>query len=214
MLKKLALLWCVFLLIPGGVTAKEKVINLKYTPREKVKVKPKKVPAVKIYIAELGDVRSKPKVVGENLEEKDKKIDILVPESGEPRQFLRGVLKKEFQEKGFTLTEGAGNAQAVLAGTIVKFWTVEKSRYKSEIHLKVTVKNKEGAALFSRTYVGNGENFGRSLSEENYQESFSNAAARLVDKLFSDAAFLKALADAPQAEKGQPPGSKGVFGPK
>lgn len=212
-MKKFTLLLCLLLLIPGGVWAKEKVINLKYSPREKVKVKPKKVPSVKIYIGEFGDARSRPKVVGENLEEKDQKIEILVPDSGEPKQFLRGVFKKELQDKGFSLTE-SGGAQAVISGTLLKFWTVEKRRYKSEIHLKVTVKNKEGAAVFSRTYVGTGENFGHSLSEENYQESFSNAAARIVDKLFSDAAFLKALSEAPSSGSASSPTGKGVFGPR
>lgn len=213
-MKKIILFLCLCLFLPGGVWAKEKVINLKYSPREKVKVKPKKVPSVKIYIADFADARSRPKAVGVNKEDKDKEIEILVPDSGEPKQFMRSVLKKEFQDKGFSLTEGSGGAQAVLSGTLLKFWTVETRRYKSEIQLKVQVKNKEGAVLFSRTFVGTGENFGHSLSEENYQESFSNAAARIVDKLFADGAFLNALAHAPAAGSGQPPAGKGVFGPK
>jgi hypothetical protein len=213
-LKKIALLLCFLLLLPWAVEAKEKVIDLKYKPREKVKVKPKKVPSVKIFIEDIQDGRSNPKVIGENKEEKT--IQIETADAGGARKFVSGVLKKEFQDKGFSLVGSSGSAQTLIAGTLQKFWTIEKRRYNSEIQLKLTVKNKSGSANYSRTYSGSGGNFGHSLSEENYQESFSNAAAGLVDKIFSDAAFLKALAEAPSRGSGSaasPPG-KAVFGPR
>jgi uncharacterized lipoprotein YajG len=196
------------------VEAKEKTIDLKYKPREKVKVKPKRVPSVKIYFEDIKDGRSNPKIIGENKEEKTIQIETADPSSA--RQFIRGVLKKEFQDKGFSLVENSGSAQTIIAGTLLKFWTLEKSRYKSDIQLKITVKNKAGVVAFNKTYAGTGGNFGHSLSEENYQESISNAATSLVDKIFSDASLLRALAEAPGMEKGasSTPSGKTVFGPR
>ncbi len=215
-MKKIAFLLCLVMLLPGAVTAKEKVIELKYKPREKVKVKPKKVPSVKIFLQEIHEGRPNPKEVGENLEDKDKKVKILTADAGEAKKFLRGVLQKEFKDKNFSLVEGPGAAQVIVAGTLLKFWTEETSKYRSNIQLKITVKNKEGVSAFQKTYGGSGKNFGHSLSEVNYQESFSNAAADLLNKIFGDPSFLRALAEAPTWVKGggSRPQGKGVFGPR
>ncbi|MEW6186092.1 MAG: YajG family lipoprotein [Thermodesulfobacteriota bacterium] len=214
MKKLIPLLCCLLLLLPCMVEGKEKVIDLKYKPREKVKVKPKKVPSVKIFIEDIRDGRSNPKIIGENKEEKT--IQIETADAGGARQFLRGVLKKEFQGNGFSLVESAGAAQTIITGTLVKFWTLEKSRYKSDIQLKISVKNKAGLVAYNKTYAGTGGNFGHSLSEENYQESISNAATSLVDKIFSDASLLRALSEAPAMERGasSSPAGKAVFGPR
>ena len=46
-------------------------------------------------------------------------------------------------------------------------------------------------------YSGTGKNFGRSLSETNYNESFSDSLVMIVEALFSDHEFLRALAEKP-----------------
>lgn len=192
----IALLCC--LLIPWLVEAKEKEINLQYTPRDKVTVKPKDVPVVKIYFEEVKDTRSKPRVIGENREDKDKTIQIVTSEDDGARKFVLSVLKNEFRDNGFKVEESIDEAQKIIRGTLLKFWTIEESRYNSETEVRIEVKDKAGAVYFNRTFSGEGTNRGRSLSEVNYQESFSNAVARMVDKIFSDAEFLKILSEKPK----------------
>jgi hypothetical protein len=186
------------LLIPWLVEAKEKEINLEYKPRDKVTVNPKDVPVMKIYFEEVKDIRSNPREIGENQENKDKKIQIVTSEDNGARKFVLSVLKNEFKDKGFKIEENIDEAQKIIRGTLIKFWTVEESRYNSETQLRIEVKDKTGGVYFNRTFSGEGTNRGRSLSEVNYQESFSNAVARVMDKIFSDAEFLKMLSEKPK----------------
>ena len=190
----LAIFFC--LLIPFSLEAKEKVIQLQYKPNQKVKVQPRNVPPVKIYLEEIRDARPQPREIGEN-QEKDQKILIVTSDSGGARQFVRSALNKEFRDKGFSVEDSSGQAQKIIGGTLMKFWTIETSRYNSQAQLRIEVKDKTGVVYFNRTYSGTGKNFGRSLSEQNYYESLSDALANMVDGLFSDSEFLKALAEKP-----------------
>jgi hypothetical protein len=197
-LKKFTLAVFFCLLIPFSLEAKEKVIQLQYKPNEKVKVQPRNVPSVKIYIEEVRDARPHPREIGENQEEKDQKVLIATSDGGGARQFVRSALNKEFRDKGFSVEDGSGQAQKIIGGTLMKFWTIETNRYNSQAQLRIEVKDKTGAVYFNKTYSGTGKNFGRSLNEQNYYESSSDALANIVDGLFSDSEFLKALAEKPR----------------
>lgn len=177
---------------------KEKTIALHFRPKEKVKETPKDIPEAKIFFEELRDERPRPKEIGENLENKDKRILITTSDENGAAKFVHTVLKNAFRDKGFSLEESAGAAQKIIKGTLVKFWTVEEKRYRSEIQLKIEVRDRSNHLYYQRTYVGEGSNFGRSLSEFNYQEAISESLARMLDSIFSDDSLLKALAERPK----------------
>jgi uncharacterized lipoprotein YajG len=197
-LKKIALVLLCCLLIPWSVEAEEKVIDLQYKPKEKVKVHLKNAPTVKIFFEEVKDTRSQPREIGENQEDKENKIKIVTPKDDGARHFVLLVLKKEFRNKGFKVENKPDKAQKIIIATLLKFWTVEESRYNSETLLEVELRDKIGEGSFKKTYSGTGTNFGRSLSEENYNESFSDAIARIVETVFSDSEFLKVLSEKPK----------------
>jgi hypothetical protein len=194
----LLLLWLLCLLTPWSLEAKDKVINLQYIPREKVKIQPKNVSAEKIYFREIEDVRSRPREIGENKEDKKKPITIMTSDDNGAGQWLLSVLKKEFQEKGFKVENRPSEASKIISLTLLKFWTLEESTYNTEIELKVELKDNIGEPFFKKTYSATGTNRGRSLSDGNYNECISDALARLADDLFSDSGFLRVLAEKPK----------------
>lgn len=197
-LRKIILVFLYCLLIPWPVEAEDKEIELQYKPREKVNVHTKHVPAVKIYFEEVKDPRSRPKEIGENQEDKDKKIQIVTPDGHGAGRFVLSVLKSEFRDKGFKVEDRSDEAQKIISTTLLKFWTMEERRYNSEIQIRVELRDNNGQVSFKKTYSGAGINSGRSLSEVNYNESFSDAISRMMEKLFSDLEFLKVLSEKPK----------------
>jgi hypothetical protein len=187
---------------------KEKTIALHFRPKEKVRETPKHIPEVKIFFETFRDERPNPREIGENLENKDKRIVILTADEHGAAGFVQSVLKEHFRNKGFQVEENPSGEGKILRGSLVKFWTVEEKRYRSEVLVKLEVRDKANHLYYQRTYAGEGSNFGRSLSEGNYQESISESLARMMDHLFSDADLIKALAERPRparAEEKAPP---------
>ena len=186
----------------------EQNIHLEYKPNTKVKRSPAAVPGSKIFFGEMRDQRSNPRQVGENLEDKEKRIVVVSPDPQGAGALIRSALSKEFGSKGFAVVGGPGAADKIIEGTLVKFWTVETNRYNSQTQLRLEVKDKNGGVHFSRTYSGSGKNFGRSLSETNYNESISDSLVMIVEALFSDQEFLRSLAEKSpplRAEDKKPP---------
>lgn len=203
-MKKTLFIFLVWLLVPFTIYAGSDSlkVDLDFKPRDNVKVNPRNVPTGKIFFEPFQDARSNPKNIGENLEHK--KVSIF--SSNEPSQFARSVLVREFRNKKFSVEESNGAANKIVAGTLVKFWTVETSTYDSQTQIKIEVKDRSGRVQFSRLYSGVGKNRGRSLSEVNYNESISDSMTSLVDKIFSDQEFLNSLSEtsAAPASGGKP----------
>jgi uncharacterized lipoprotein YajG len=186
----------------------EQNIHLEYKPNTKVKRSPATVPGSKIFFGEMRDQRANPRQVGENLEDKEKRIVVVSPDPQGAGVLVRSALSKEFGSKGFAVVGGPGAADKIIEGALVKFWTVETNRYNSQTQLRLEVKDKNGGVHFSRTYSGSGKNFGRSLSETNYNESISDSLVMIVEALFSDQEFLRSLAEKSpplRAEDKKPP---------
>jgi uncharacterized lipoprotein YajG len=196
--KYILILFLCCLLLPWAAQAKDQTINLKFMPREKVKIIPKNISIEKIYFQEIKDNRSRPQAIGENTEDKKKPVTILTSKADDTGQFVLSVLKKEFQTKGFKVENNLEAATKIITVTLVKFWTQETNRYNTEIQLQVEVQDKKNLPFFKKTYSSTGTNSGRSLSETNYNESFSDALSRMTDNLFSDLAFLQGLAEKPK----------------
>ncbi len=197
--KILGILLSVLLLGAGFLEARgsEQTIQMEYQPNAKVKKSPSSVPAQKIFFEEFRDQRSQPRLVGENLEDKGNRVVVVSSDPQAAGNLVKSALNKEFKNKGFSVVGSPGQAEKVIGGALVKFWTVETNRYNSETLLRLEVRDKNGRVLFQKNYSGAGKNFGRSLSETNYNESISDSLVMIVEALFSDHEFLKALAEKP-----------------
>jgi hypothetical protein len=175
----------------------DRMIAAEYKPNAKVKTSPSHIPPVRIFFEEFKDERPQPQQVGENLENKAKRVLVV---TGDPRaagQLVRTALQTELRKKGFQTVDQADRADKLLSGSILKFWTVETNRYHTQTELRVEVRDPGGKVYFSKVIAGVGKNFGRSLSEVNYNESFSDSLVMIVDFLLGDPEFLQGLAEKP-----------------
>jgi hypothetical protein len=180
-----------------GAKQVEKNIGLQYKPNNKVKVTPGPLPPVKIFIEEFKDERPNPQEIGENLEDKGKRVLIVTSGPKGAVHFIQSALSQEFKDKGFSLEDQLTYAVKIIGGSLIKFWTVETNQYQSQSQIRIEVKDRHGQVYYQNTFSGTGKNFGRTLSEANYYESFSDSLAALLDSLFSDRDFLKAIAEKP-----------------
>ena len=188
-----------------GAKQAEKNFGLQYKPNNKVKVTPGPLPPVKIFIEEFKDERPNPQEIGENLEDKGKRIVIVTSGPKGAVHFIQSALTQEFKEKGFSLENQLTYAVKIIGGSLLKFWTVETNQYQSQSQIRIEVKDRHGQVYYQNTFSGTGKNFGRSLSEANYYESFSDSVAALLDSLFADRDFLKAIAEKPLPPPPPPP---------
>ena len=94
---------------------------------------------------------------------------------------------------GFAVVSEKAQADRILGGTIIKFWCEETSLYQAVVRIKIEVKDKNGKVIFSKIYDELSKRFGRSLSEENYNETFSEATRHMIEIMFADNEFIKSL---------------------
>ena len=186
-----------FIFLTSGAKTAQQTISLEYKPNAKVKASPASVPPLRIFFGEFKDERPDPRQVGENTEDKAKRIVIATDDPKASGHLVAAALAAEFRKKGFRLVDQAGQADKIVGGSLIKFWTVETSRYNTETQVKMEVRDPSGRVTFSRLVSGTGKNFGRSLSETNYNESFSDSLVMIVETLFLDQDFIKALGEKP-----------------
>jgi hypothetical protein len=187
----------IFIFLTSGAKTAQQTISLEYKPNAKVKASPHTVPPLRIFFGDFKDERPDPRQVGENLEDKAKRVVIATDDPKAPGRLIESVLTNEFRKKGFRLVDQAGQAEKIVGGSLLKFWTVETSRYNTETQIKLEIRDSSGQVSFSRLVTGTGKNFGRSLSETNYNESFSDSLVMIVEMLFLDQEFIRALGEKP-----------------
>jgi hypothetical protein len=186
-----------FIFLTSGAKSVQQTISLEYKPNAKLKASPASVTPLRIFFEEFKDERPDPSQVGENLEDKAERVVVATVDPKASGHLVESALTTEFRKKGFTLVDQAGQADKVIGGSLVKFWTVETSRYNTETQVKVEVRDPSGRVTFSRLVTGTGKNFGRSLSETNYNESFSDSLVMIIERLFLDQDFIKTLGEKP-----------------
>jgi hypothetical protein len=184
-----------FILLATGAKSAEQPISLEYKPNARLKSSPASVPPARIFFGEFNDERPDPRQIGENLEDKAKRVIIATDDPKASAQFIKAALTNEFRKKGFRLVDQAGQADKIVCGSLLKFWTVETSRYNTETQVKMEVRDPVRGVTFSRLVSGSGKNFGRSLSAINYSESFSDALVMIMETLFQDQDFFRALGE-------------------
>ncbi len=172
--------------------ADKKEIKLEYKPTAVIKKGPTAIGNLKIFIDDFKSDDSGNEV-GKNSEKKEKEVLIISKESNGPSYLVNKAFNKEFKGIGFTIVSEKAQADRILGGTIIKFWCEETSLYQAVVRIKLEVKDKNGKVIFSKIYAETAKRFGRSLSEENYNESFSEATRHMIETMFTDNEFIKSL---------------------
>ncbi len=172
--------------------ADKKEIKLEYKPTSVIKKGPTDIGKLKIFINDFKSDDSGNEV-GKNSEKKEKEISIISKESNGPSYLVNRAFNKELKGIGFAVVGEKAQADRILGGSIIKFWCEETSLYQAVVRIKLEVKDKNGKVIFSKIYAETAKRFGRSLSEENYNESFSEAIRHMIETMFTDNEFIKSL---------------------
>ncbi len=138
------------------------------------------------------DDRADKSAVGKNAEKEGHSIPI-VADGSTPEQFLRDAVGRALGQAGVTIAPEAGQARCTLRLSITSFWTEETGLYRGSIGANASLVTRGGRALWGGNASGQAKRFGRSLSAENYQETFSDASVEMVQNLLGNAGFRSAL---------------------
>ncbi len=136
----------------------------------------------------IEDKREKRDQIGENSEEKEA---VPVYTNSNVPDFLTRTLTAQFKSLGLDLVES--NAACELHGELRELWVTEKSSYSAVIRVKFTMTDSAGKELWTAMVSGSGENWGRSLKAENYNETICNAILGLIANVVQDPGFKAAL---------------------
>jgi hypothetical protein len=170
------------------------VVPLAYTPehaRDSIKPYPAELPASRIFVGRFEDKREKADAIGVNTEHSN---PVQVVAGTDPAEFFRQTLIKQLRRAGLNLVEDAGQADRMISGDLTRFWVEESNNYQGEIDATVRVTDKGGMVRWNGAVVGQGQNFGRSLSAENYRETLSDAMVRLTyESLLVNPEFQNAI---------------------
>jgi Uncharacterized lipoprotein len=149
----------------------------------------------------VSDDRTDKTAVGTNVEEKDHPVPVLAAQES-PEQFVREAVSRGLSESGLTIAPDPSQARCTLRLSITRFWTEESSLYRGSVAANAALVTKSGKSLWNGAVSGTSKRFGRSLSPENYQETFSDAVVELVQNLLGDSRLRDALpCNTPQAAR-------------
>lgn len=117
----------------------------------------------------------------------------IYPTGDSPAEFLSRAVALELTKAGLSVETDIPRAAKLLTLTITKFWVEETDLYRATILTDVHVTDASRREIWQGVISGSSERFGRSLSAENYQESFSDASLALVQTLLRTPQFVEAL---------------------
>jgi hypothetical protein len=187
-----------------ALAANEKQIRLRFTPKENVTAN---VPVLEgasaahaIEIQPLVDARGLAdlSLVGEN-REKDTPRPVHATTS--VAEFSTQVLRTCLTQWGVRVEPGA----LTLSGEIANLFVTEENTYSTQISVRFRLSDAAGNVLWQGVATGGAHQFGRSMSEENYNEQISDALKQTYANLLSNAGFQAAWAGKASGAKAASP---------
>jgi hypothetical protein len=170
------------------------VVPLSYTPEhatDSIRAYPGAVPPTRIFVGRFEDKRDRMDGIGENVEHAN---PVQIVAGSDPAEFFRQTLATQLRRAGLNVTEDPAQADRIITGDLTRFWVEESNNYQGEVAAQIRVADRSGAVRWEGAAVGHGENFGRSLSAENYRQTLSDAMVRLTyDSLLNNPDFQNAL---------------------
>ena len=147
-----------------------------------------------IFLEPVMDDRDDKTQIGQNIEDENKPpIKVLADEGDGPREFVHKLVAKQFHGLGLTLADKAATAHRVVSLKLTRFWAEEAPGYHGVVRSAAEVKDAAGKVLWRGALVGDNTRFGRSLKPENYRETLTDATQSMINKMFADASFQKAI---------------------
>jgi hypothetical protein len=145
-----------------------------------------------IFVEVLDDREDKADI-GRNIEnERQPPIRVIADEGDGPVEFVDKLFVRQFHDLGLKLADKSA-AQRVVSVKLVRFWAEEAPDYRSTVRAAVEVTDPAGKVLWRGALAGNNKRFGRSLKPENYCETLTDATQDMINKMFGDAGFQKAI---------------------
>jgi hypothetical protein len=140
----------------------------------------------------MADKRNKGRQIGENTQGK---TPVSIRTYDNVGTFLDKWITDKMRGLGLTITQD--NPERVITLELIELWAIESTRYQCVIRVKVQVLTPDGKEIWAGVIAGNGENWGRSLKELNYQETISNAILDLIYTLATEPKFILSLKKQP-----------------
>ncbi len=178
----------------GSLTARPKSVNvpLTWSPNPRDDYHPPTIELTggieSLRLLPIEDKREKREQIGENVEEKEA-VPVYTPSN--VADFLTRTLNSQFKSLGLDMADSG--AARELHGELRELWVTEKSSYNGVIRVKFTVTDTAGKELWSAVVSGVGENWGRSLKPDNYNETVCNAILQLIANVVKEPGFRAAL---------------------
>jgi len=126
--------------------------------------------------------------IGENTE---KKVAVPILTDSNVAQFVTNGLLPQLKSAGLPFMPG--DAELVLRFELTEFWATETTRYRASVRARCTLTDADGKEVWTAMVGGVGENWGRSLKDYNYNETFTSAVFDLATNLLKQDAFMKGL---------------------
>ena len=139
-------------------------------------------------VMQFSDEREDTSLIGENVERPDKRL-VTVDES--VSKWCQDKLLLLLKEG--TLTVNNSNYDIAIKGRIKKFFILEGGSYNATIAINFQALSKDGDILWEGTKKGAANNWGNSYKAINYYECISNAYLDIINNLFTDTSFTKAI---------------------
>lgn len=147
-----------------------------------------------VFLEPVVDDRESKAQIGQNIEDEDKPpIKVLADEGDSPTAFVQKLVTKQFHDLGIPLAPEAASAQLVISLKLTRFWAEEAPSYQAVVLTAAEVKDAAGKVLWRGALRGDNKRFGRSLKPENYRETLTDATQGMINKMFADARFRKAI---------------------
>jgi hypothetical protein len=174
-------------------------IPLRWAPTDDLRVPVAAIDALSkqaIHVDSFVDARQDRGSIGKNTEARinnQPKDDWLVSTPDDVAAFLTGRFREVLKANGVSMV--ASGATRVISAEVRRYFVTEGETYKADVVLRFTVEDGAGRTLWQGTSEGHANRWGRSFSEQNYQESLCNAFLEATKDVMRNREFLDAFTD-------------------
>jgi len=172
-------------------------IPLRWAPTDDIRIPVAAVDALSrqaIYVGSFADARQDRGSIGKNTESRidtKPKDDWLVSTPDDVAVFLSGRFREVLKANGVPTV--ASGATRVIKAEVRRYFVTEGETYQADVLLRFTVEDGAGRTLWQGLAEGHANRWGRSYSEENYQQSLCNAFLEATKDVMQNREFLDAF---------------------